>query len=427
MTYHNAIKYIKNAPDVAPTDQSAKERINLLFNALSNPQKKTKYVRLAGSNGKSVYAQMITSGLNCAGITSGYVTMQILSDFRENVKINGNPLSIDEIVKFTEIVILATAKINAASKEKNPGSNVTFVPTIHEIILCIAMIAFAEKCCKLVFIESDHNTGDPSLYLPTPISIVICGSIPSDDDEIRKIIHSYLQKGINEIVSVPQNNTALNLITKHCQKINCRLTMSTPARASILSTNLRGTKFTYDKIEYTLKICGKFQVGNAILAIESLKMLNRNNYCITEKNLIDGLAKTTLPSKFEVISISPTIIIDSTHTPIAIKMVTASLAELKSFTGNKVRLCLTDVELCDYYKEALLKKGYEIESIIAVSQGESSATTQDGDAILLRKIPKQAAKLALANLTEDTLLLVSGRSDIAEKIRYEICSALAFK
>ena len=101
MTYHNAIKYIKNAPNVTPKNSSAKERVERLCKALGDPQKRIKYVRLAGSNGKSVCARMMTSILNKAGILSGCLTMPLLSELRENVRIGGSPLSMDDTVRFT--------------------------------------------------------------------------------------------------------------------------------------------------------------------------------------------------------------------------------------------------------------------------------------------------------------------------------------
>jgi folylpolyglutamate synthase/dihydropteroate synthase len=87
MTYHNAIKYIKNAPNVTPKNSSAKQRIARLCKTLGDPQKRIKYVRLAGSNGKSVCAQMLTSILNEAKICNGSLTMPLHEDLRENVKV----------------------------------------------------------------------------------------------------------------------------------------------------------------------------------------------------------------------------------------------------------------------------------------------------------------------------------------------------
>lgn len=424
MTYHNAIKYIKNAPNVTPKNSSARERIESLFKALGDPQKKIKYIRLAGSNGKSVCAHMMTSVLNSANILSGCLTMPLLSELRENIKIGGVPLSIDDTVYFTEKVSRAVAAINENIKANSPDTKSIFAPTSHEIMLCIAMLAFCEKSCRLVLIESDHSTEDPSRFLSTPLSTIICGAIPSDDNEEIAKIRSYIQRGITEIISVPQNPDAFAVIAKTCHNANCRLTISMPTNAKISSLNLRGTIFTYKGNEYKLKICGRFQVTNAILAIESSKMLIRNKFKITNQNIIDGLSSTSLPSKFEIISISPTIIIDSTHTPIAIEMVSDSMAELKSFTGNKVRLCLTDEELCPQYTDALLQRGYEIESIISLPSPDEDIAHDT--AISICKTPKLAAKKVLTDISDDLILLVSGRSDLAEKIRYEMLSIMGF-
>ena len=426
MTYHNAIKYIKNAPNVTPKNSSAKERILRLFKTLGNPQKKIKYIRLAGSNGKSVCAQMMTSVLNSAGILSGCLTMPLLSELRENVKIGGVPISIDETVSFTELVVKAVATINEENKAADPTIKTVFAPTAHEIMLCIAMLAFVAKECKLVFIESDHSAEDPSRFLPLPLSTVICGAIPSEDREEIAKIRSYIQKGISEITSVPQDPDAFSIIAKTCHNANCRLTISMPNNAKISSLNLRGTVFSYKGTEYKLRICGRFQVTNAILAIESSKMLIRNGFKITNQNIIDGLFKTSLPSKFEIISISPTIIIDSTHTPIAIETVSDSMEELKNLTGNKIRLCLTDEELCEQYKDALLRRGYDIESIIALPSPELDEASESSEAVILCKAPKLAAKTSLKDLNADLMLLVSGKADLIDKIRYEILSIMGF-
>ncbi len=428
MTYHNAIKYIKNAPNVTPTSSAAKERIEMLFKALGNPQKKIKYVRLAGSNGKSVCAQMMTSVLNSANILSGCLTMPLLSELRENIRIGGAPLSIDETIRHTENVVRAVAEINANIVASNPDAKGLFAPTTHEIILCIAILAFKDRGCELVLIESDHSTEGPSRFLPVPLSTIICGAIPSEDKaEIAKI-RSYIQKGTTEIISVPQSNKADSVIRDTCQKVYCRFTPSSPASTKISSLNLGGTVFTYKGKEYKLNICGRFQVANALLAIESSKMLNRNRFKISEQNIIDGLSSTSLPAKFEVISISPTIIIDSTHTPIAIETVSDSMEELKEFTGSKVRLCLTEEEFCPKYTEALLKRGYEIESIISLPSPDAEySEANKNDSIIICKTPKAAAKKAISNLNNGTLLLVSGKTDLAEKIRYEILGILGFR
>lgn len=427
MTYHNAIKYIKNAPNVTPKESSANERISLLCEAIGNPQRKIKYVRLAGNNGKSVCACMMTSILKRAKICVGSLTMPLFSELRENIRINGEPISIAEITAFTERIAKAVALINA-NNDKNDKNGV-FAPTSYEIILCIALLAFVSHDCKLAFIESDHDTGDPSRFLPIPIAAIICGTIPSDDAQEVTKIRSYIQRGVNEAISIPQDQIAFKIIEQACHNANCRLTISMPKKAKVLSLTLGGTSFLYKNTEYSMRICGRFQVTNAILAIESCEMLLRNGYKISKDDIIKGLRETLLPSKFEVISISPTIIIDSTYAPIAIETVCDSMCELKDFTGKRIRLCLPYSEICEHYVEALTKRGYEIESIVALSlldEDDTSRTKLLSIPITICKTPKLTAKKALSGLTHESLLLVSGKANISDRIRYEIFSILGF-
>ena len=425
MTFHNAIKYIKNSPNITPKDSSAKKRIDTLLSLLGNPQKKIKYIRLAGNNGKSVCAQMMTYILNESKILSGSLTMPLHSELRENIKIGGQMISMDEIVRYTEAVVKAVAQINSSAEQSD--AHKVFAPTAHEIMLCIALLAFENHKCQLVFIESDQNTDDPSRFLPIPLSAIICGAIPSDNkDEIAKM-QSYIQRGLTDVVSVPQDAEAFKIIQSTCHAANCRLTISVPQKASVTALNLGGTKFSYKGNDYALRICGRFQVTNAILAIEASSVLSRNGYKIEQNHIVQGLQKTALPSKFEVLSVSPTIIIDSTYAPIAIETVCDSMAELKQFTGNRVRLCLTTEELCEQYEIALKSRGYEIESIISLPSPyaeDSEEKIYEGATIC--KTPKSAAKTALSDLSPNLTLLVSGRTNLSEKIRYEILSILGF-
>jgi dihydrofolate synthase/folylpolyglutamate synthase len=427
MTYHNAIKFIKNEPNVTPKEESTSERILMLCNALGNPQKKIKYIRLAGSNGKTVCARMIISILNKAQILCGCLSMPIYSEIRENVRIGGEPISMDETVEYVSAVKDAVAQINLA---KDEGDKVLFCPTAHEILLCVALLAFCAHKCNICIIESDHNGEDPSRFLPAPFAAVICGSIPNENRDRQDIykIRSYICRGVREIISAPQNTEAYKIIADTCSAVNCRLTIAAKNKIEINRLTLRGTDFSYKGSEYSLRICGKFQTVNALVAIESAEMLVRLGYAISKEQICEGLAEVSAPCKFEILSISPTIIADSTHTPIAIEAVCDSLADFKDITGTKIKLCLPDGELIPYYIEALTRRGYEISAISALAI-ESVGEEERGNPnipLVLSKTIKATAKSALLELDHDTTLLISGPSNFTRALRYELLCILGF-
>ena len=421
MTYHNAIKYIKSSPNVALKDSVSADRINKLFAALGNPQKRIKYFRLAGSNGKTVCARMLISILNSAGIKNGCLSMPIYAEIRDNIRINGEPITMDETVSYVERICNAVSTINSELQE----GEITFRPTTNEIMLCMALLAFVDHKCELCMLESDHNGEDPSRFMPHPFGAVICGRIPSGDkSEIAKI-RSYICRGIQEIVSVPQNQEAYSVISETCFSVNCRLTLPAKNKFSIEKLTLRGTDFKYKDSNYSLNLCGKFQTTNALVSIEAAEMIIRNGYKIERHHVQQGLLDVKAPCKFEVLSISPVIIADSTHSKIAIGAVCDSLADFKDMIGTHVRLCLPEGELIVQYIEALRERGYSIEKISAL-KSEFEGETESLLPVNFQKTHKATAKDALKELDKDTILLISGPSNFTRKLRYELLAILGF-
>ncbi len=424
MTYHNAIKFIKNSPNTVSNEISAHERISLLFKALGNPQKSIKYIRLAGSNGKTVSARMIISILNEAKIVNGCLSMPIHEEIRDNVRINGIPVSMEETVGYVEKICQAISNINKDLKE----NGTEFTPTTNEIMLCIALLAFSKHKCSLCVFECDHNGEDPSRFLPPPLAAVICGKIPSNDSgEISKI-RSYICTGIKEIISVPQNQDAYKIISDTCAAVNCRLTMPARKDFNVTHLTLGGTSFSYKGTDYSLRICGKFQTTNALTAIETSETLTRCGYKIAHDAVKKGLLSVIAPCKFEVLSISPTIIADSTHSTVAIGTVCDSLADFKDMTGTKIRLCLPDGELVTQYISALVERGYEIEKISVLASEGTKEKVQNEHSFptnVLKNV-KLTVKDSLAELRSDSILLISGDSNFTQKIRYELLAVLGF-
>ena len=406
MTYLNAKKYIS----LSPTSQPG-QKINVLtlLERLGNPQRRIKYVRLAGSNGKTVCAEMLRSITKCAGFTVGCLRMPVRQEPRENVCIGESTLSMDEFAAYTESI-------------KRIAPSLDFVPTKAEILLCIALCAFRDAGCEFCLIESDHFGDDPSIALPPPFAAVICGTIPNADRTAISRIRSYICRGIQEIVSAPQDSDAYRIISDTCYSINCRLSLPSRNQISIDRLTLRSTQFSYKGVPYTLNLCGKFQVSNAVLVLEVVEMLSRRGYAIPDECVARGLSCFKLPAKFEVISLSPLMIIDSTHTPVAISTVCDSLADFKGQTGSAVRLCLPRGGIISNYINVLEGLGYTVESVFTDGQ-----TSIDKDIPLHSfATPKALARAVLDGLDKNTVLMVSGDYPFVNPVRYEILNILGF-
>ncbi len=411
MTYVNAVKYIRSAPNT----MSAGSLLRILTR-LGSPQKRIKYIRLAGSNGKTVCAEMLTSVLTNAGISVGCLRMPMRDEPRENVCINGKPLSMADFAAYAQAV-------RDAARQSDEQENVALLPIGAEILLCIALLAFAEAKCEICIIESDHFGVDPSLQLPPPLAAIICGTIPSGNAAEIARIRSYICKGIEEIVSVPQNNDAYKIISDTCYSVSCRLTLPNKTAIKVGRLSFRETDFSYKGKDYSLRLCGRFQIYNAVLVLEVIEMLTRKGFDISEDAIAKGFSKLTIPSKFEVVSVNPLMIIDSTHSPVAIGIVCDALADFKEISAKKVRLCLPDKALVDAYVAALTDRGYSIESVIAPA-GEY--TESESYKTVTCKTKKAIVKNALGELGKDTLLLISGDHPFVSAVRYELLATLGY-
>jgi dihydrofolate synthase/folylpolyglutamate synthase len=287
MTYHNAIKYILSSPQKNGAADSF-ERVRLICQRLGSPERRLKYIRFAGSNGKTVCQTMLESVLHEDGIKVGSLLMPVSAEPRENVRIGRTPISMDDTVKYVKMIAEAVNALKSeatADTEKedgtvakkadlNSGHNLT--PTKNEMIFLVALLAFRDSGCDVCLIECDHNAQDPTKMLAPPFSAVICGAIPAENTREAHKIRSYLVSGIGEVVSAPQDPDTYKIISSACARVNCRLSVPTRSMLKIERMTLGGSEFVYRNEKYSLSLCGRFQINNATTVIEAVRMLNRS-------------------------------------------------------------------------------------------------------------------------------------------------------
>ncbi|MBQ9797759.1 MAG: hypothetical protein IJW50_08575 [Clostridia bacterium] len=434
MTYHNAIKYVMTAPTDLSED-SVGANLKRLWNELGNPQKGLTYFRLAGNNGKSVCAELLMSAFRDSSHQVGCFTTPIQEDIRNNIRINGGGLPFEEFCGYVDRIYRIQARINktyakeaAASDPQENNAEATpsaFVLTQHEIMLSAALLAFHANNCTLCMMESDHTQADPSRFLPAPFAAAICGTIPSTDRKAVQRIRSYICHGIQEVISAPQDQDAYRVISDTCAAINCRLTLTSKSEIQIHRIALNGSEFSYRDKPYRLGLCGKFQISNATVALEILEVLARRGFPLTEQQIQEGFRKTKIPAKFEFLSIAPTIIVDSTHSDIAIETVCDSMAEFRELLGNKVRLCLPSGSIVERYRTVLQQKGYEITEYLTFP-AELLVEPSLSPYSPKQKTIVEVAKKALTTLKDNEILLISGPYCFTSAIRAALVKALSF-
>lgn len=421
MTYLNAYKFITNAPDDTNSSSNG-ENLKRLWRILGNPQRNIKYLRLVGSNGKTVCAELLMSAYKRSNFKLGCLVTSVRTDLRDNIYVDGSTLSFEEIAKCVEKIYKIAREQNKPEQIAQNGCD--FILTKQEILLTAALLAFNDNNCDFCIIESDHNHADPTVFLPPPFSVAICGAIPCNSKNDVHMIRSYICHGIQEIVSAPQNQDAYKIISDTCSSVNCRLTIPTRSKLEIHKLTLGGSEFSYKGEDYKIGLCGKFQINNVIFVIELLDRLTAKGFGINIEQIKEGFCNLRIPAKFEILSIMPTIIVDSTHSEVAISTVCESMSEFRDIIGSKIRLCLPEGKIVEKYIKTLSDKNYDIKNII-VATDNSQNPLSDKKIIYCHKI-KDLIKQALNDLEKDEILLISGPSSFTLQVRYELLAELGF-
>lgn len=421
MTYHNAHKYILSAPDEIYSGSQG-NNVKKLWGALGNPQRSIKYLRLAGSNGKTVCAEMLMSVYRGSDFKLGCLTTTLRNDLRDNIHIDGAHLSYEKMAEYIEKIYKTASAISRSAEESEEGP---FILTKQDILLTVALLAFKENECDLCVIESDHKHTDPTVFLPHPFAVAICGAIPCNNKDDIGMIRSYICHGIEEIVSAPQDKEAYQIISDSCAAVNCRLTIPTKSQLEIKKLSLSGSEFTYRGSNYKLSMCGKFQINNAVFVLELLNRLSAKGFMVSYERIKQGLESTKIPAKFEILSIMPTIIADSTHSDVAISAVCESMADFRGSIGSKIRLCLPDGIIVDKYVNVLTEQGYNINKIFVSSSSENDISKTDESRIYCKKT-KELIRRILEELSQDEILLISGPSSFTLEVRYELLEKLGY-
>ena len=113
------------------------EQTRALFRAAGSPERGLKFIHVAGSNGKGSVCAMIESGLRAAGFRTGFYSSPHLVSPCERFRINGRPVTEDQLCSVQDAVLSAVAEL-----ERN-GMKATY----FEVTTLIAAILFARAKC----------------------------------------------------------------------------------------------------------------------------------------------------------------------------------------------------------------------------------------------------------------------------------------
>ena len=285
--------------------------IRTLLSLLGEPQKKLRFIHIAGTNGKGSTTVMCASVLREAGYRTGMFVSPYVLTFRERIQVDGQMIPEEEIAKLCEKIQLAVEKMTQSG----------IAPAEFEVVTALGMLWFAKQNCDVVCLEVGLGGRlDATNVIDQSLVSVIC-AIGYDHtqilgDTLQKI--AFEKCGILKpggiCVSYPQQDPeALAEIMAQCAQKENRLIIPNAKSVEICTESILGSRFYYHGLTFELPLAGRHQIYNFLTAFSAIEAVKLQGFAISDKNITDGIAKVVFPARMEQISVEPLVILDGAH------------------------------------------------------------------------------------------------------------------
>ena len=324
-------------------------RTQELLRRMGNPEKKLKFVHIAGTNGKGSTAAMSASILHKAGYRVGLYTSPYIFRFNERMQINGEQIADEDVATITEYV----KQFAEAMEEK---------PTEFELVTAIGFEYFARQNCDIVVLEVGMGGAlDSTNVIPVP-EVAVITNIGLDHtevlgDTVEKIAetkagifkdggHAVIYRGTPSVEAV---------FERICQERNVSLRKADFASLMLKSHDLFGQVFDCgDRKDLALPLLGDHQLHNASVVLSIIDTLKGIGWQISEENIREGLRDVSWPGRFDIVSRKPLFIIDGGHNPQCIE---ALVKNIEDYLAGRNVIALTgvlaDKDYGDMYKPVM--------------------------------------------------------------------------
>lgn len=286
-----------------------------LCEILGNPHQKTKFIHVAGTNGKGSVSHMLAAVLQSAGYRTGLYTSPHLKDFRERVKVNGQMIDESRVVDFIERIKPFIESIQ---------------PSFFEITVAMAFDHFAAEGADIAIIETGLGGRLDSTNIIEPVLSVIT-NIGWDHVQI---LGDTLEKIAMEKAGIIKPNIPVVVGEKKAETEDVFRDKAAATGSALFfaGDHYHVENWMYedemllvevsepgktDHRKYGLDLNGQYQIKNLVTVLESCRQLRAAGYHLAEEAIVQGLKhvrkQTGLHGRWETIQHNPRIVLDVAH------------------------------------------------------------------------------------------------------------------
>ena len=324
-------------------------RTQELLEKMGNPEKKLKFVHIAGTNGKGSTAAMTASILRKAGYRTGLYTSPYIYRFHERIQVDGVEISDEDLTEITEYV-------------KPLADSMAQSPTEFELVCCIAFEYFYRKKCEIVVLEVGMGGAwDATNVIEVP-EVAVITNIGLDHteylgDTVEKIAEtkSGIFKPHGHGVVYRSTPSVEAVYERVCAERDVSLRKADFDGLVLKAHTLEGQVFDCgSRKNLVLPLLGDHQLHNASVVLSIADTLIGEGWKISEQNIYDGIRDVRWPGRFDIVCRKPLFIIDGGHNPQCIE---ALVKNIRDYLAGKKVIALTgvlaDKDYADMYKPVM--------------------------------------------------------------------------
>ena len=298
------------------------DRVRQLLGMLGNPEKKLKFIHIAGTNGKGSTAAMTASILTKAGYRTGLFTSPFIYRFHERIQLSGEQISDEDLVEVVEYV-------------RNFAETMAEQPTEFELVVGIAMEYYARKQADIVVLEvgmggekdATNAIEVPEVAVITNIGLDHTDALGNTLEEIARAKAGIFKENGSAVVyrGTPGVEAVYDEV---CRERDVKLRRADFDSLRRVSHSLEGQVFDCgDRKGLELPLLGDHQLHNAAVVLAVADTLMEQGWKITEEHIRQGMKEVSWPGRFDIVSRDPLFIIDGGHNPQCIEALVKNIRD----------------------------------------------------------------------------------------------------
>ena len=408
MNYKDAVAWIEGFHRFGI--QLGLDRIEQVLHMLDDSHKKTRFVHVAGTNGKGSVCRYISSILTSEGYKTGLYLSPHLVDFRERFQLNDDYISKK---RFADIVNRVQPVIEEFTAN---GTQLTY----FEVCTIIAFVFFADEQVDYAVVEvglggryDATNVIEPMVSVITNVSLdhqrLLGDSLQAIATEKAGIIKPQIP------VVTAAEEPALSIISTTSEKQRSSLTVVSKDKILVQesSSSFQTILFhgSFDDYQVSTHQIGWYQPINIALSIAVIEVLQQQGVFVTKESIITGIKEMNHPGRMQILQHNPIVVVDGAHNPDAMKQAVESIKNLFSFD----RLIVIFGVMKDKDIKEMLKELLPITDIIIVTRPKLDRAAPTNElAHLISKIDstKQIIKTETVKEAHDESLKIANEKDV---------------